>query len=244
MTMQTLRTSKRVSGLAISLFLAACSDSNNSPSGPNLPPISVAPAPAPAPTPTPTPPQTSASFDVSPCLNQIVGSGRSVANLVVPDVVRLDLTQPAGFPNGRRYLDPVVDVTLAVILLDLRVHSAGTFASLPVNPNGVDQPLPTTFPFLAPPLGNPPTSNGAGSNFTFRTDPASAYVRVDRAAMPAVATALIFPNPAKNAYNDDNPAIDVTGKWVPSFVEQLQFYHNALSDDFQRLGLTPCARRI
>ena len=178
---------------------------------------------------------------MTPCLTQVVAQGRTLADLVVPDVIRLDLSQPAGFPNGRRYLDPVVDVTLASALLDLRVHSPGLLASLPLNPNNVDQPLPTTFPFLAPPLGTPPLASGDGSNFTFRTDPASAYVRVDRAGMPAVSTALIFPAPSKNSYNDDNPVRDETGKWVAGITEQLQFYHAALADDFQRLGLTPCA---
>jgi hypothetical protein len=136
----------------------------------------------------------------------------------------------------------VVDVTLAVILLDLSRHSAATFASLPLNPNGVDQPLTNTFPFLARPIGNPPLAAGTGSRFRFRDDLPSAYVRVDRAAMPAVSTALIFPSPRKNEYNDDNPAVDATGKYVPNLVEQLQFYHAALADDFQRLGLTACAR--
>lgn len=215
--------------LALALGLAACGDDSKD----NVQQVAVAPLPIPAPP--------IAAFNVAPCLNQIVAQGRSVANLVVPDVIRLDLTQAAGFPNGRRYLDPVVDVTLAVALLDLRVHSATTFASLPLNPNGVDQPLPTTFPFLAPPLGTPPLATGAGSTFTFRTNPASDYVRVDRAGMPAVSTALIFPVPAKNDYNDDNPAVDATGKWVAGISEQLVFYHTALRDDFQRLGLTACA---
>lgn len=49
-------------------------------------------------------------------------------------------TNPPGFPIGRRYLDPVIDITLAVIFLDLRRHPATVFANLPVNPNGVDQP--------------------------------------------------------------------------------------------------------
>lgn len=215
--------------LALAVGLAACGDNSKD----NVQQVAVTPLPLPAPPP--------AAFNVAPCLNQIVAQGRSVANLVVPDVIRLDLTQAAGFPNGRRYLDPVVDVTLAVALLDLRVHSATTFASLPLNPNDVDQPLPTTFPFLAPPLGTPPLATGAGSTFTFRTNPASDYVRVDRAGMPAVSTALIFPVPAKNSYNDDTPAIDATGKWVAGISEQLVFYHTALRDDFQRLGLTPCA---
>jgi hypothetical protein len=169
--------------------------------------------------------------------------GRTVANLVIPDVLQLDLTRPNGFPNGRGFLDPVVDVTLAVILLDLRVHSATTFASIPVNPNRVDQPLSNTFPFLARPIGNPPIASGAGSRFRFRDDPASAYTRVDRAGMPAVSTALIFPSPRKNEYNDDNPAVDATGKYVGNIVGELQFYHAALADDFARLGLTACATR-
>lgn len=226
------------STLALSVGVAACDGANNGTSQ-VIPTIAAAPTPTPSPAPAPAP--TPAGLNVSPCLNQIVAQGRTLANLVVPDVIRLDLTQPAGFPNGRRYLDPVVDVTLAVALLDLRVHSPTTFASLPLNPNDVDQPLPATFPFLAPPLGTPPISSGAGSNFQFRTDPASAYVRVDRAGMPAVSTALIFPLPSKNEYNDDNPAIDATGKWVTGITEQLLFYHFALADDFRRLGLTPCA---
>jgi Domain of unknown function (DUF4331) len=207
--------------LALALGLAACGGDEQ-----------VAP-----PTPTPTP----VSFNVTPCLNQIVAQDRTLANLLVPDVVRLDLTQPAGFPNGRRYLDPVVDVTLAAALLDLRVHSPNTFASIPLNPNTVDQPLTATFPFLAPPLGTPPLATGAGSNFVFRTNPASAYTRVDRMGMPAVATALIFPGGSKSEYNDDTPAVDATGKWMPQMTEQLQFYHAALADDFRALGLIACA---
>ncbi|GGI89822.1 hypothetical protein GCM10007973_27760 [Polymorphobacter multimanifer] len=224
------------SAIAIAAFLAGCSDGSPSPS-----PSAQAPAPGPAPTPVPTPAPTPANFNVTACLNQIAVPGRTVASLVVPDTLQLDLTQPAGFPNGRRYLDPVVDITLAAIFLDLRRHPVTTFAALPVNPNGIDQPLPGTFPFLAPPLGNPPTSNGAGSNFRFRTDPASAYVRVDRAGMPAVSTALVSGNPSKNAYNDDTPAIDATAKWEPELANTLTLLTNVLADDFQRLGLTICA---
>lgn len=233
---RTTRAFTLASTLALSVSLAACDGTNNN-GGVSTLPIVAAPPPTSSPSPTPA----SAGLNVAPCLNQVVAQGRTLANLVVPDVIRLDLTQPAGFPNGRRYLDPVVDVTLAAALLDLRVHSAGTFAALPLNPNGVDQPLPTTFPFLAPPLGTPPTSAGAGSSFQFRTDPASAYVRVDRAGMPAVSTALIFPPQFKNDFNDDSPAVDATGKWVSDITFQLQFYHNVLADDFRRLGLTPCA---
>jgi hypothetical protein len=220
------------SAVALAFVLASCGEKT---------PDTIAVSPTPAPTPVPPPTPTPTSFNVTPCLAQTAVPGRSVADLVVPDVLRLDLTQPAGFPNGRRYLDPVIDITLAVIFLDLRRHPATVFANLPVNPNGVDQPLRDTFPFLAPPLGNPPTSNGAGSNFQFRTDPASAYVRVDRAAMPGVSTALISGNPSKNGYNDDTPAIDATSKWVPEISNTLTILTNALADDFGRLGLTICA---
>ncbi|MDM7957568.1 DUF4331 family protein [Blastomonas sp.] len=229
-----------VSLLALSALVAGCGSNDPAPNPVVVPPVAVAPTPTPTPPPTPTP----TSFDVGPCLNQTVVPGRTVANLVVPDVLQLDLNQPAGFPNGRRYLDPVVDVTLAVIFLDLSRHPATTFANLPVNPAAVDQPLPNTFPFLAPPLGAPPTSGGAGTNFTFRSDLPSAYVRVDRAGMPAVSTALVSGNPSKNSYNDDTPTIDATGKWVPELSNTLTILTNALADDLTRLGLSVCARPL
>lgn len=228
------------SALALSGLLSGCGSNDPATNAIVVPPVAVAPAPTPTPTPTPT----VANFDVGPCLNQTVVPGRTVANLVVPDVVRLDLNQPAGFPNGRRYLDPVIDVTLAALFLDLTKHPATTLAAVPVNPNGVDQPLRTTFPFLAAPFGNPPTSGGAGTNFRFRTDLPSAYVRVDRMGMPAVATALISGNPNKSAYNDDSPTIDATGKWVPELSGTLTILTNALADDFTRLGLSLCAKPI
>lgn len=228
------------SALALSLSLTGCFDDDDDPT-PTPPPTSTpTPAPTPAPTPTPTP----ASFNVTRCLTQTVVPGRTVANLVVPDLLRLDLSQPAGFPNGRRYLDPVIDVTLAIIFLDLTRHPATTFASIPVNPGPNSDPgaapMSATFPFLSPPQGTPPPPQIGGANWNFRTDPATAYVRVDRAAMPAVATALIG-GPNKNPYNDDNPAIDATGKWVPELTAQLVLLTNALADDFGGLGLSICA---
>jgi hypothetical protein len=220
--------------LAASAALAGCGSNEPTPNNIVVPPVAVAP------TPTPPPPPT--SFDVTPCLNQTVVPGRTVANLVVPDLLRVDLNQPSGFPNGRRFQDPVIDVTLAVIFLDLSRHPATTFAALPVNPNSFDQPLQAGFPFLAPALGSPPTSGGAGTNFTFRSDLPSAYTRVDRAGMPAVATALVSGNVPKNSYNDDTPAIDATGKWVPELSNTLTILTNALADDLTRLGLNLCAR--
>jgi hypothetical protein len=221
--------------LAFSLALSGCGGDDGDP-----PPIlSPAPTPAPAPTPSPTP----ASYTVTPCLNQTVVPGRTLAQLVVPDMLRLDMSQPAGFPNGRRYTDPVIDLTLAAIFLDLRVHPVTTFASIPVNPGGNDRPQSATFPFLAPPHGNPVLAPTGGANWNFRTDPTSAYIRVDRMGMPAVATALIGSS-NKNNYNDDSPLVDSSGKWVPELVAQLTALTNALADDFQRLNLTLCAQRL
>jgi hypothetical protein len=73
------------------------------------------------------------------------------APLVVPDTQKIDLTMPAGFPNGRKLEDPVIDVTLAVVLLDLTVEGQ-TATSLvgALNPTANDLPLSATFPYLAP----------------------------------------------------------------------------------------------
>lgn len=184
--------------------------------------------------------QTGLGFDVSPCLSQAVG-GTTVAGLVVPDTVKINLAAPSGFPNGRRLPDPVIDVTLAVLFLDLTRHPATTLAGVPVNPAANDLPFLATFPYLAAAQGTPPLPAPGGANFDFRTDPASAYVRVDRMGMPAVATAIISSS-QKNPYNDDSPAIDATGKHVPDILITLAGLTRALADDFDRLGLAKCAR--
>jgi hypothetical protein len=186
------------------------------------------------------PPVAASAVDVTPCLNQTVFEGRSVAQLVVPDVLQLDMNQPSGFPNGRRLQDPVVDVTLAVLFLDLQSQSAATLANLPLDPKGNDVPLPATFPYLAPAQGTMAPASGVGSGFVFRTDAPTAYTRVDRMGMPAVATALID-TAHKTAYNDDNPTIDATGKWVPIIKTDLTGLTTALIDQFRNIGLKPCA---
>lgn len=71
--------------------------------------------------------------------------------LVVPDVLKIDAAATPGFPNGRRLTDPVVDITLAVVLLDLGVHDAGTFAGVPVNPTMNDKDFLADFPYVADP---------------------------------------------------------------------------------------------
>ncbi len=73
------------------------------------------------------------------------------APLVVPDALTINIQQAAGFPNGRMLADPVIDVTLAVVLLDLDVHGAGTLAGVPVNPPENDVPFLDDFPYLGLP---------------------------------------------------------------------------------------------
>lgn len=220
--------------LVLSLaMLSACFEGNNDNKSATPPPPMAAPAPTPAPT--------AASFDVSRCLNQTIPGtgGVTVAQAVVPDTLTLNLAAASGFPNGRRLPDPVIDVTLAVIFLDLTRHGAGTLAGLPLNPPANDRPFRAGFPFLAEAQGTPPQPSG-GTTFAFRTAEASSYVRVDRMGMPAVATALIGSD-QKIPYNDASPAVDATGAFVPELVRQLTGLTNALADDLVGAGLTPCA---
>jgi hypothetical protein len=217
---------------SVALPLAACSGGGDS--------TSVTP-----PTPTP-PPVTAASFDVTPCLIQPVRPGQTLASLVIPDVLTINLNQPASFPNGRTPADPVIDRTLAMLFLDLSKHSIDTLYNIPVNPKGNDVPLPTSFPWLAPAFGGQRASQG-GTAFNFRTDSESQYARVDRMGMPAVATALIGSS-VKVSYNDDSPTQDLTPagggsfKWVPEIRAQLTALTNALADDFQAAGVSLCAK--
>jgi len=201
------------------------------------------------PNPPPPPPAGAANFDVTPCLLQFVAPGQNLASLVIPDVLTINTGRPASFPNGRTPADPVIDRTLALIFLDFSRHGIDTFHNIPVNPGGNDVALPAAFPWLAPAFGGQRPSLG-GSNFNFRTDPESAYARVDRMGMPAVATALIGSS-AKVPYNNDSPTEDLsapagspTFKWVPEIRTQLTALTNVLADDFQAAGLTMCARPV
>lgn len=223
--------------LAAALILSGCGGGDGGNPPPPPPTSTPGPTPSPSPTPTPTPPPVT-TLSATKCVTQEVAPGIRVADLVIPDTLKLDLTVPAGFPNGRRLQDPVIDITLGVIFLDLTKHSPGTLASVPVNPSGNDRPFRSSFPYLAPANGGerPPGAQGA---FQFRQDPASAYTRVDRMGMPAVATALISTS-QKDAYNDDSPAQDATGKWAPEIVSVLGGLVTALQDDFTKLGLSHC----
>lgn len=212
------------------LGLTACGDDDDAPA----PPVTMAP--------TPSPTATTASFNVTRCLNQsIPGTGFTVAQAVVPDTLTINLAAASGFPNGRKLPDPVIDVTLAVIFLDLTKHAPDTLAKLPLNPPANDVAFRASFPYLAPPQGSPPLSATTGTNFNFRTDSVqSAYARVDRMGMPAVSTALI-PSSRKVPYNDASPADDAAGTFVPDLTSTLTGLTNALADDLVGAGLSPCA---
>jgi hypothetical protein len=161
----------------------------------------------------------------------------------VPDTLKLDLSRPAGFPNGRTLTDPVIDITLAALFVDFTVtgQSPATFANLPLNPPANDKPFSDTFPFLAPPQGSPALAATTGTSFDFRTDPDSAYTRVDRMGMPAVATALIS-SAVKNTYNDADPTNDAAGQFKDEMTLDLKQLFDGLGDDLTGLGLKVCAR--
>ena len=184
-----------------------------------------------------------AALNVQPCLDQPLGPGKqSVANLVVPDTLKVDFNQPAGFPNGRRLTDSVIDLELAFLFLDLSKHAPDVLTKLPLGPQANDVPFRTEFPYLAPPNGTP-APGPAGSNFNFRTDPPSAYVQVDRMALPGIASTVIS-GPNKLSYNDDSPAVDGTRKYVNDITATLGGLANALQDDWAKLNLTVCARPV
>lgn len=170
-----------------------------------------------------------AGLGLTPCAtNDCIGQA---APFVVPDVIRIDTAMPSGFPNGRGLTDRVIDVTLALVLLDLDVHSVTTFAGIPVNPGANDLAFLTTFPYLAPMNTNP-----IPDPFLFATNPVTAYSRVDRMGMPAVATAVIT---SKGAFNAGNPVDDAA--FAGEITTNVGALHTALDDDLAGLGLTPCA---
>lgn len=201
-----------------------------------------------APTPTPTP--TATTLDVLPCLNQTLNGidrvppGTRVLDLVIPDTVTIYPDRPIGFPNGRLLSDPVVDITLAAILLDVNRpgQNVASIAAIPLNAPRATKPPLAEFPFANTPNDNPVLDAGNGTNFTFDTAPMSAYVQVDRMGMPAVATALVL-SPRKDAYNDGNVLLDSASAYSFDLIEGLRRFAEPLQDDLQARGLVSCAVR-
>jgi hypothetical protein len=221
---------KYAAPLALILTLAACKGQNLVGS-----PVVVAPPP-------PPPPPVGTTYNVDRCLSQSV-SGRSVADILIPDLVSYDPTKPPGFPNGRRFSDPVIDIELSGLFLDQTRHTPNTLVNIPFNPATFDQPLPTTFPYIANALGTPELSQTNGSNFNFRTEPTSQFVRVERVGVPAVSTINIL-SPRKNAYNDGSPTADAADAFRADIKAGLAQLTGLIADDLQVLGLTICATPI
>jgi len=168
--------------------------------------------------------------------------GTRVIDLIVPDTVTIWPDRTIGFPNGRLLSDPVIDITLGIALLDIDApgQNAASFAAIPLNPAASERPPRANFPFAALPHGNPTLDPGTGTNFRFDLSPISQYVQVDRAGMPAVATALIL-GPRKNAYNDANAQADTANVFTFDLLEGLRVFAQPLQDDIRARGLVPCA---
>lgn len=235
--------------LALALMLAACGggDDDN-----DNPPTMVAPAPAPSPSPQPTATPTPTSRNVTACLSQAILPATSTSaavtlpTLILPDTLKLDFNRPNGFPNGRQFDDPVIDLELAALLLDLTRHPVTTLVGVLNPPPPSDNATTTVFPFVKTANGGQP-GPGTATAFNFRDDPFTQYTRVDRMGNPAIAAALIgaLSGPAglplKNEFNDADPADDVTQRFVPEAVAQLTQLHDALIDDLTAARLTPCS---
>ncbi|MCH9687887.1 MAG: DUF4331 domain-containing protein [Deltaproteobacteria bacterium] len=83
-----------------------------------------------------------------------------VGPVAVPDTLRLELDGANAFPiDGRAPADPVMNIILAAMLLELSVEEITTFNDLDLdgvpgpglNPIENDVPLPGAWPYLAPP---------------------------------------------------------------------------------------------
>ncbi len=223
-------------------MLAACGGGGQR--APTAGPVTVAPTPAPTPAPT------ASTLDVLPCLNQTLNGidrvppGTRVLDLVIPDTVTIYPDRPIGFPNGRLLSDPVVDITLAAILIDVNRpgQNVASIAAIPLNAPRATKPPLAEFPFANTPNDNPVLDAGNGTNFTFENSPMSAYVQVDRMGMPAVATALVL-SPRKDAYNDANVLADSASQFSFDLIEGLRRFAEPLQDDLQARGLVSCAVR-
>ncbi|MFM2370643.1 MAG: hypothetical protein RIS85_365, partial [Pseudomonadota bacterium] len=172
-----LRAAMTATPLALAMMLSACGEDG---SGSQV--VVPAPLPSTTATATPTPTATSLSYDSTNCFTQTI-QGQNGANLksfIIPDTLKLDISRSTRFPNGRHPSDPVVDILLATLLLDMNVTGQGpnTLANVPLDPPGNDKFFLLTFPFLATPNGSPQVASGTGSGFNFRTDADSAYVSV------------------------------------------------------------------
>lgn len=66
-----------------------------------------------------------------------------LAGVAVPDTLKINLSQPAGFPNGRRLQDDVIDTLLFFIFNQVPTTDGA---------NANDRPFQATFPYFALPV--------------------------------------------------------------------------------------------
>jgi hypothetical protein len=87
--------------------------------------------------------------DIVPIINLPDHTGAEKISSI-GDVLRVDLGQPSGFPNGRKLDEDVVDVELKLLLCTL---NAGTPfpTGIPDGPTGNEVAFKATFPYLASP---------------------------------------------------------------------------------------------
>lgn len=165
------------------------------------------------------------------CLAQLVP-------YLVPDAIGLDTTEPTSFPNGRTLADPAVDITLALLTLDVVAGasaSEGECFGAPctatswvgrLGPVANDVPFSGEFPYLAAPA------------YAFADEEPDGYAAVDRAGVPGLAPLFIT---SLDAYNQATPADDVDGTFTTQIVAQLEALHVGLADDFAEARFATCA---
>lgn len=230
------------------LALAACSSGGGSGGGGTS-----------SPTPTPTASTSTSStssggvtgLSVEKCFSQEVEPGVTVQSLLTRDTLRLDLTKPGGFPNGRRLQDPVIDLTLAYLFTDLSKNSIDALAKLAINPASNADNFDAAgnvigfsdgFPFVNQAHG-PIKPEGTGSNFDFRANTATDYEVIDAMGNPAVATILV-PGDLQAKFNQNTPADYAAngGKYLSDLKNDLTGLATFLKDDFNKLSFTTCAQ--
>ncbi|HEY9620320.1 MAG TPA: DUF4331 domain-containing protein [Crinalium sp.] len=84
----------------------------------------------------------------------------ALLNALLPDVMRIDTTQPSGYATlsrqgnligGRKLLDDVIDISFTVLTNGAVTTDNVSYTGEPGNPAQGHQPLLTSFPYLAPP---------------------------------------------------------------------------------------------
>ena len=92
---------------------------------------------------TVVPPASSADVDISTCVAQ-------AGPVILPDVTTYNPNAAVGWPNGRRFDDPVIDRLLAAALLKLTApHTLDALVgTINATTDETGTPLPAAFPFL------------------------------------------------------------------------------------------------